>query len=183
MQSAKLALAGLLMLVAAANSTVAADPLVTGLWQKIDEPTSKSVGWFLFTESEGIYQGRIAKGILYSVSILSLFLVGLAMGNWKIIYWRWVNPMANTEAFCFNYLGQFWAGLVALPALIQATLPRDHAEFLWNFMAEPSQREINGLYPALGKFVEIGTLYTTVAGLLNILAMVDTFEIAVRRKD
>ena len=62
MQSAKLALAALLMLVAAANSTVAADPLVvTGLWQKIDEPTSKSVGWFLFTESEGIYQGMIAK--------------------------------------------------------------------------------------------------------------------------
>jgi Uncharacterized protein conserved in bacteria (DUF2147) len=60
-QSAKLALAALLMLVAAANSTVAADPLVTGLWQKIDEPTSKSVGWFLFTESEGVYQGMIAK--------------------------------------------------------------------------------------------------------------------------
>ena len=60
-QSAKLAMAALLMLVAAANSTVAADPLVTGLWQKIDEPTSKSVGWFLFTESEGIYQGMIAK--------------------------------------------------------------------------------------------------------------------------
>ena len=54
-------MAALLMLVAAANSTVAADPLVTGLWQKIDEPTSKSVGWFLFTESEGIYQGMIAK--------------------------------------------------------------------------------------------------------------------------
>jgi Uncharacterized protein conserved in bacteria (DUF2147) len=61
-QSAKLAMAALLMLVGAANSTVAADPLVvTGLWQKIDEPTSKSVGWFLFTESEGIYQGMIAK--------------------------------------------------------------------------------------------------------------------------
>jgi hypothetical protein len=60
-QSAKLAMAALLMLVAAANSTVAADPLVTGLWQKIDEPTSKSVGWFLFAESDGIYQGMIAK--------------------------------------------------------------------------------------------------------------------------
>lgn len=61
MQSVKLAMAALLMLVAAANSTAVADPLVTGLWQKIDEPTSKSVGWFLFTESEGVYQGMIAK--------------------------------------------------------------------------------------------------------------------------
>ena len=64
MQSAKLAMAALLMLVAAANSTVSADPLVTGLWQKIDEQTGKSVGWFLFTENEGTYQGMIAKVFL-----------------------------------------------------------------------------------------------------------------------
>src|ERR1700692_3404375 len=60
-------MAALLMLVAAANSTVAADPLVTGLWQKIDEQTGKSVGWFLFTESEGIYPGMIAKVVLRPV--------------------------------------------------------------------------------------------------------------------
>jgi TM2 domain-containing membrane protein YozV len=123
------------------------------------------------------YQGRIAKGLLYATCILSLFVVGLAMGDWKIIYWRWVSPSTNTEAFCFNYLGQFWAGPVALPALIQATLTRYHqTPTLWGFMAEPSQNVINGLYPRLGKFVEIGTLYTTVAGLLNILAMYDAFE-------
>ncbi len=123
------------------------------------------------------YQGRIGKGVLYAVSILSLFVVGLAMGDWKIVYWRWVNPTVSTETFCFNYLGQFWAGLIALPALIQSTLQlRDHAPILWGFMAEPQQKLINGLYPSLGKFVEIGTLYTTVAGLLNILAMYDAFE-------
>ena len=124
-----------------------------------------------------LYQGRTGKGLLYAVCILSLFLVGLAMGDWQIVYWRWVNPWTNTEAFCFNYLGQFWAGLVALPALIQGTLQLDgHEPILWGFMAEPTQNEINGLYPRLGKFVEIGTLYTTVAGLLNILAMYDAFE-------
>ena len=42
-------------------------------------------------------------------------------------------------------------------------------------MAEPTSNEINGLY-RLGKFVEIGTLYTTVAGLLNILAIYDAFD-------
>lgn len=126
-----------------------------------------------------LYQGRTRKGILYAGCILSLFLIGLAMGDWKIIYWRWVNPAANTEAFCFNYIGQFWAGLVALPALIQGTLRwMGQAPFplLGGFMAEPTQVEINGLYPRLGKFVEIGTLYTTVAGLLNILAMYDAYE-------
>ena len=123
------------------------------------------------------YQGRTGKGVLYAACILSLFLVGLAMGDWQIVYWRWVSPLANTEAFCFNYLGQFWAGLVALPALIQSTLRwYGHDPILWGYMAEPSQNEINSLYPRLGKFVEIGTLYTTVAGLLNILAIYDAFD-------
>ena len=123
------------------------------------------------------YQGRTAKGVLYATCILGLFFVGLAMGDWKIIYWRWVNPTANTEAFCFNYLGQFWAGLAAFPALIQATLKLyGHAPTLLGYLAEPTQNQINGLYPTLGKFVEIGTLYTTVAGLLNILAMYDAYE-------
>jgi TM2 domain-containing membrane protein YozV len=124
------------------------------------------------------YQGRTGKGILYAVCIISLFLVGLALGDWRIVYWRWTSPVNNSEQFCFNYLGQFWAGLPALPALIQGTLRwyGQDPNFLWGFMAEPTQNEINGLYPGLGKFVEIGTLYTTVAGLLNVLAIYDAFE-------
>ena len=43
-------------------------------------------------------------------------------------------------------------------------------------MAVPDENALNGLYQPLGKLVEIGTLYTTVAGLLNILAMYDAFE-------
>jgi len=43
-------------------------------------------------------------------------------------------------------------------------------------MAEPSQNVLNGLQPRLSKLVEIGTIYTTVAGLLNILAIYDAFE-------
>ncbi len=122
------------------------------------------------------YQGRTGKGVLYSTCILSLFFVGLWLGEWRIIYWRWVSPLANTEAFCFNYLGQFFAGLPALPALIQATLRHyGHDPILWGFMAEPTQNEINALYRH-GKFIEIGTLYATVAGLLNFLAIYDAFD-------
>ena len=39
-----------------------------------------------------------------------------------------------------------------------------------------AQNIVNGLHPRLGKLVEIGTIYTTVAGLLNILAIYDAFE-------
>jgi hypothetical protein len=124
-----------------------------------------------------IYQGRTGKGLLYGGCILSLFLVGLALGDWRIVYWRWVNPIASTDTFCFPYCFQFWAGLVALPALIQSTLTWYGKDLiLWGFMSVPSQPEINALFQPLGKYLEIGSLYTMVAGLLNILAMYDAFD-------
>ena len=36
--------------------------------------------------------------------------------------------------------------------------------------------ELNGLYPRLGKIVEIGYIYTEAAGLLNVLAIFDAYE-------
>jgi hypothetical protein len=123
------------------------------------------------------YQGRIGKGWLYFACILSLYYLGFAMGEAKIVYWRWVNPFNNPERFCLHYVGQFFVGLPALPALIQGTLNYYHlGPILGGFMAEPPQNVINGLHPRLGKLNEIGTIYTTVAGLLNILAIYDAFE-------
>ena len=43
-------------------------------------------------------------------------------------------------------------------------------------MAEPSQNVINGLHARLGKLVEVGTVYTMVAGLLNVLAIYDAYD-------
>jgi hypothetical protein len=123
------------------------------------------------------YQGRTGKAILYASCILSLYFVGFALGEGKIVYWRWVSPLSNPEKFCLHYVGQFFVGLPALPALIQGTLRYyDLPPVLWGFMAEPAQNVINGLQPRLGKLVEIGMTYTTVAGLLNVLAIYDAYE-------
>lgn len=124
-----------------------------------------------------IYQGRVGKGILYAVCILSLYFAGLSLGEGKVVYWRWVNPLNNPEKFCLYYLGQFFVGLPALPALIQGTLKHLGMEpILWGILAEPPQNVLNGLHPRLGKLVEIGSMYTAVAGLLNILAIYDAYE-------
>jgi hypothetical protein len=124
-----------------------------------------------------LYQGRKGKAVLYAVCILGLYVMGMLMGEGKIVYWRWVNPLNNPEKFCIYYVGQFFAGLPALPALIQGTLQYfGHDTILGGFMAEPSQIDLNGLHPRLGKLVEIGTIYTTVAGLLNIFAIYDAYE-------
>ena len=53
-------LAGLLALGTTAHSA-ATEPSVSGLWQKIDRETGKPVGWFLFVERNGLYEGVIAK--------------------------------------------------------------------------------------------------------------------------
>jgi hypothetical protein len=124
-----------------------------------------------------VYQGRIGKGFLYAVCILSLYSLGFFLGEGKIVYWRWVNPLHNPEKFCLYYLGQFFVGLPALPALIQGTLQKfGHAPILWGIMAEPDPNVLNGLHPRLGKLVEIGSMYTAVAGLLNVLAIYDAYE-------
>ena len=123
------------------------------------------------------YQGRIGKGVLYSVCILSIYFIGFAIGEGKIVYWRWVNPLSNPEKFSLYYIGQFFVGLPALPALIQGTLKHYGLDpLLGGFMAEPAQNVLNGLHPRFGKLVEIGSMYTAVAGLLNILAIFDAYE-------
>jgi TM2 domain-containing membrane protein YozV len=131
---------------------------------------------WLVPGSGHMYQGRTAKGILYAVCILSLYFLGFAMGDGKIVYWRWVNPMQNPDKFCLHYVGQFFVGLPALPALVQSTLSYyDLQPILGGFMAEPPQNVINGLQ-GYGKLIEVGTIYTTVAGLLNVLAIYDAFD-------
>jgi hypothetical protein len=123
------------------------------------------------------YQRRYGKAVLYAVCILSLYGLGYLLGEGKIVYWRWVNPLNNPEKFCLYYLGQFFVGLPALPALIQGTLAYFHHDpILWGLMAEPDPNVLNGLHPRLGKLVEIGSMYTAVAGLLNVLAIYDAYE-------
>jgi hypothetical protein len=39
----------------------AAEPSVVGLWQKLDETTKRPMGWFVFVERKGVYEGAFAK--------------------------------------------------------------------------------------------------------------------------
>ena len=92
-----------------------------------------------------------------------------------------------------QFLGQFWVGLPAWPALLQATLVHlGQRPILDGFMAapmlDPSMNEaVRGvmekvvnhafsLHQKYGGLKEVGDIYTTIAGLLNILAIYDAYE-------
>ncbi len=125
-----------------------------------------------------LYQGRKGKAILYATCVLGLYAVGNILGDGRVVYWRWLNPLHDTEQFRFSYVGQFFVGLAALPALIQATLVHFGLDPLFGgWMSYPDdQAVLNALHRPLGKLVEMATLYTTVAGLLNVLAIYDAYE-------
>ena len=105
------------------------------------------------------------------------------LGHARVVYASWREGDKRLP-----YLCQVGAGLSALPALVQAIRVRDDKQPWWNgFMApapisaqEDSQPfdqfgrpTGNTIQKHLAHYFELGTVYTMIAGLLNILAVYD----------
>ena len=146
-----------------------------------------------------LYQRRYAKGILFMVCILAIYTFGLIIGRGHVVYASWTKDDKR-----WHYLCQAGVGLPALPALWQAHLVfsppthdgrEDKPKPWWNgFMAPPEQPveperddELARWHAALGADFELGTLYTMLAGLLNILVIYDAlagpFPMATEKKE
>ncbi len=139
-----------------------------------------------------LYQRRFAKACLFFVCVMTIFAYGLAMGSlpeegWygRVVYYSW-RP-GDKRLF---YICQVGAGLVALPALVQAHRMANHRRvWLAGFQAPPrdpdarahpddpnrDQPTAHDLYSRLPRYFELGTVYTAVAGLLNLLAVYDAW--------
>jgi uncharacterized protein DUF6677 len=142
------------------------------------------------------YQGRRPKAVLFFTCIMGTFLSGLYIGEGRVVYASW-RPNDRR----LPYLCQVGVGLPALPALVQAHRFRDErvrlaAEdrerqgrsgfFDW-FMVPPriespnhrhpddTPDELDDIQKRLHRFFELGTVYTMIAGLLNVLAIYDAW--------
>lgn len=156
------------------------------------------------------YQGRFPKGFLFMICVISTFMYGLGLGRGRVVY-------ASTREgdFRWQYAFQAGAGLMALPALVQAAKAKNDATPFFvlcerypanypieakrfhridpaddysgptlkdGFMAPPAGPRLQNDADVLGMWhrdykhnYEMGTLYTVIAGLLNLLAVYDAF--------
>ncbi len=144
------------------------------------------------------YQGRNAKGGLYMACILTTYIVGFAIGGAHVVYASWIPGDRR-----WHYACQLGVGLPAFPAMVEGlrmkraterdsnyagsedeyqTRP-DWSPLLGGWMAPPRRPvheqkadEISAWYARKGAGYEMGTWYTMIAGLLNILVIYDAYS-------
>ncbi len=167
-----------------------------------NRPLAALLAW-LIPGAGHFYQGRRTKAALYFVCILSAWILGFALGGGHVVYASW-QPGDKR----WHYLLQAGVGAAALPAMVQGDRMRRYTDPfsgetlagytpLWGgFMAPPIRPvieneadEVSAWYARRGAGYEMGTWYTVIAGLLNILVIYDAYggplaiPISGRRKD
>ena len=149
-----------------------------------------------------IYQGRVGKGVLFLVCIYALFFYGMYLGSGTVQAGspprltpfpatsicrrppKQNAPLPNLPQFLndlYNrpqYLGQFWVGVVAWPALWQYLTydeNKDANPIFGRFERTPSDEALNAVHTDGDKLTELGWVYTVIAGVLNIMVIYDAF--------
>lgn len=119
------------------------------------------------------YQRRFFKSAIFSVCIFSSFILGMFMAGGRCVYASW-----NETEKRWQYVLQAGIGLPAMPAALQAWRARNNELPLFspNFMTAPrSTRDLDDWNRDTASGFDLGTLYTMVAGLLNILVVFDAW--------
>jgi hypothetical protein len=146
-----------------------------------------------------LYQGRVAKAVLYFVCIMGIYVYGLYLGgNSELGYGRAVYYAFRADEWRLPFICQIGVGLPTLPACVQAMRMSNNKPVLFNgFMAPPrmknatdparfggaadndanaNQPTLDDLNRVLNRYFELATFFTMVAGLLNVLAIYDAIS-------
>jgi TM2 domain-containing membrane protein YozV len=135
-----------------------------------------------------LYQGRYGKGLLFMGCVLSIFVMGLILGQGRVVYAMnepgqvAVVPrgglngtLARLAALApLPYWLQAGVGLPAMPALVQRwQAQRFQQPIFGEFMAPPRAGELRIWQRELAQRYDMGVLYTMIAGILNFFAIWD----------
>jgi hypothetical protein len=182
------------------NSTSSGEPVV-----EIDlkDPRLAAFLAWLVPGLGHMYQGRTGKGVLFFACIIGTFYYGLYIGGERVVYASSANVFSmQFVRDRWQFVCQAGVGLPAMPAVVQRMRVRANEKPLFgdNFMRPPYENPPPGSpgfqskdrsdpnnhvvqHPdelamwnyELGDYFEIGTVFTVIAGLLNILAIYDAY--------
>ena len=117
-----------------------------------------ALGW-LIPGGGHLFLGRRGRGALLALSVVVMFVCGLMMRG--ALFQPQTGDLLTMIIYCGGFLGNLASGILYLLSV-------------WLGYAQPD---------VAGHVHDYGTKFLVAAGLLNVLAMVDAFEIAVGRKD
>ena len=117
-----------------------------------------ALGW-LIPGGGHLLLGRRGRGALLALSVVAMFVFGLMMRG--ALFQPQTGDLLTTIIYCGGFLGNLASGILYLFSV-------------WLGYAQPD---------VAGHVHDYGTKFLVAAGLLNVLAMVDAFEIAVGKKD
>lgn len=137
-----------------------------------------------------LYQRRTGKGLLFMICILGTFIYGFYLGGGRVVYASSPSMLTRWQYFC-----QLGVGLPALPALLQRNHVKQDAdaEDTWRDIMRPPVMtrqftstdksdnvvthpdELSKWHHDLADQFELGTVFTVIAGLLNVLVIYDAY--------
>jgi len=145
-----------------------------------------------------VYQGRIGKGLLFFFGLYTLFFYGMWMGQWRNVWLPDVSDMPPLEIagsrmpgvpsslyYRPQFMGQFWIGVAAWPALVQFSNfdPAQETGPIFGAFQRmppegtandpPERVTLNKLQRDGNKRWDLGWVYTVIAGVLNLLVIYD----------
>jgi hypothetical protein len=130
----------------------------------------EAVAAWLLPGAGHLLLGQRARGLIIMVTIGALWLGGLLIGGLGVIdHWTVDRPGQSVElSFSWWFAGQALIGpSLGVDLLNQKISRRDWPP---RFYPSPGRATI---YPSLAHINEQGTLYTALAGMLNLLAILD----------
>lgn len=141
-------------------------------------PFTAAVLAWLVPGAGHLYQRRYAKAAIFAVCVLGCYFFGLSIGDGHVVYASWTRDDPR-----WQFVFQAGVGLPAMPALVQnRRVMRGEQPLMTDMFAPPRQPvearrrdELASWHEKLGSKFELGTLYTMIAGLLNVLAIYDAY--------